>query len=106
MRKKSVILELFGLSLTPSASSISVNSARGGKLNPKTPIQRGPGGESVVTQAKNPFFKTMAVRRVLDEDRGALVYVSYTSRVFVDDVDSTSTSGSSAGGSRCGDFLF
>ena len=41
-------------------------------------------GEDVFTKSKNLFFKALNVRRIIDEERGVLIYVSYTSRLYAD----------------------
>ena len=42
-------------------------------------------GEDVVSEAKSLLFKTLRVKRIVDKEANALVYVSYSTRINKDD---------------------
>ena len=50
-----------------------------------TNVDSSPEGEDVVTESKSLLFKTLRVKRVLDKEANALVYVSFSTRLNKDD---------------------
>mmetsp|Transcript_27363 Transcript_27363/g.82102 ORF Transcript_27363/g.82102 Transcript_27363/m.82102 type:complete len:194 (-) Transcript_27363:24-605(-) len=48
-------------------------------------VDSSPEGEDVVTESKSLLFKTLRVKRVLDKQANALVYVSFATRLNKDD---------------------
>jgi len=48
-------------------------------------VDTSPEGEDVVSEAKSLLFKTLRVKRIVDKEANALVYVSYSTRINKDD---------------------
>lgn len=62
----------------------SVAVAQTGPLEFAPNVCKSKEGEDVFTKSKNLFFKALNVRRIIDQERGVLIYVSYTSRLYAD----------------------
>ncbi len=64
----------------PSDSSISCRQT--GEITPEmiTGIDKSKSGEVVFKKSKSIFFKTMKIRRILDQDSQTLMYVSYSTK--------------------------
>ena len=58
-------------------SDASVSCARTGPVVVADNIGRGKGGEEVFEESRSLLFKTLRVQRVFDEEKKAVVYVSY-----------------------------
>mmetsp|Transcript_24020 Transcript_24020/g.47163 ORF Transcript_24020/g.47163 Transcript_24020/m.47163 type:complete len:470 (-) Transcript_24020:111-1520(-) len=64
----------------PTSNSIACTARNGvvSKLDKK--ISRSPEGEEVISENRSLFFKSIKVRRVVDEEGGNIVYVSFSTR--------------------------
>ena len=67
----------------PSQSGLAC-SRRGAPLKVGN-VDTSPEGEDVVSEAKSLLFKTLRVKRIVDKEANALVYVSYSTRINKDD---------------------
>eukprot|EP00977_Amphora_coffeiformis_P029842 scaffold43022_cov176-Amphora_coffeaeformis.AAC.2 len=61
-------------------SDASVSCARTGPVIVADNIGRGKGGEEVFEESRSLLFKTLRVRRVFDEEKKTVIYVSYNTR--------------------------
>jgi catabolite regulation protein CreA len=66
-------------------TSASVACVRTGPISVDPTIAKGPGGEQVFEESKSLLFKSLRVQRLVDEDRGTVVYVSYNTRIDKND---------------------
>ncbi len=67
----------------PSSSSLTCSAA--GSVTLGEDVDRSKAGEEVFEESKNLFFKTLRVRRVVDEKSKTLLYVSYNTRLNKND---------------------
>ena len=72
------------LTLCPRRQSGLACSRRGAPLKVGN-VDTSAEGEDVVSEAKSLLFKTLRVKRIVDKEANALVYVSYSTRINKDD---------------------
>eukprot|EP01039_Chlorochromonas_danica_P004353 gene4353-4774_t len=61
-------------------SSSSITCAKTGPIVLRKDVDLSSAGEEVFQESRNLFFKQIRVRRVVDKEKKALVYVSYSTR--------------------------
>jgi catabolite regulation protein CreA len=62
-------------------SSISLGCVKTGSVVVDTSAVRGKEGEDVFEEKRNLLFKSIRVRRIIDEEKGSVIYVGYSSKL-------------------------
>ncbi len=71
-----------GLGLAEDPSLASVSCVQTGPVSYLKPVSKDENGEQVFDESRSIIFKTLDVKRLVDAEKGALVYVVRTSRII------------------------
>lgn len=71
-----------GLGLAEDPSLASVSCVQTGPISYLKPVSKDEDGEQVFDESRSIIFKTLDVKRLVDIEKGALVYVVRTSRII------------------------
>lgn len=71
-----------GLGLAEDPSLASVSCVQTGAVSYIKPISKNENGEQVFDESRSIIFKTLDVKRLVDVEKGVLVYVVRTSRII------------------------
>lgn len=71
-----------GLGLAEDPSLASVSCVQTGPVSYLKPLSKDEDGEQVFDESRSIIFKTLDVKRLVDVEKGALVYVVRTSRII------------------------
>jgi CreA protein len=71
-----------GLGLAEDPSLASVSCVQTGPVTYSKPVSKDDDGEQVFDESRSIIFKTLDVKRLVDAEKGVLVYVVRTSRII------------------------